>query len=66
MIDGSQTVPRFARAALLILHLRPHGRRVLLMLRCQFRWPRSHLDTTRSAVETHMPPPRLFPLTERL
>ena len=37
----------------LILHLRPHGRRVLLMHRRQFRGPRSHLETARSSVETH-------------
>ena len=38
----------------LILDLCPHGRSVLLMHRCQFRGPRVHLETTRSAVETYM------------
>jgi hypothetical protein len=37
----------------LILHLRPHGCRVLLMHRRQFRRPRTHLETARSAVKTH-------------
>ena len=36
-----------------ILHLRRHGRRMLLMHRRQFRRPRMHLETARSAVETH-------------
>ena len=39
--------------SMLILHLCPHGRSVLLMHRRQFLRPRPFLDTTPPAVETH-------------
>ena len=52
MVDIRKLRPVGA-GSMFILDLCPHGRSVLLMHRCQFRGPRPHLNTTRSAVETY-------------
>ena len=52
MVDTRKLSPIRAGSTL-ILHLRPHGCGTRLTQRRQFRGSRSHLDSTRSAVETH-------------
>ena len=52
MVDAGELSPVGA-GNVLILQLRPHGRSMLFMARSQFSRSGSHLQPTRSAVETH-------------
>ena len=52
MVDAGELSPVGA-GDVLILQLRPHGRSMLFMARSQFSRSGSHLQPTRSAVETH-------------
>ena len=52
MVDAGKLGPVGA-GKMLILQLRPHGRSVLFMPSRQFRWSCPHLQSARSADETH-------------
>ena len=52
MVDGGKLSSVGAGRAF-VLHLCTHGCGMRLVQRSQFRGPRTHLDSTRSAVETH-------------